>query len=197
MPLTGRIYSLPEGNPVVGGTRITSSWANTTLSDIGSVLTTTTAQLQDSSTHWLSTITGNDTITGNATPAITSYVAGQTFRFVSNGANITGNVTLAVNGLSAKSVTKSGNTALLASDIPSGAVAQVVYDGTRFQLISGGGSGNGATGGFGDKAFFENDITIAHDYTITTDKNAMSAGPVTLSSGVGITVPNGSVWTVI
>ena len=33
------VYSLPSGNPVVVGTTITSSWANTTLSDIASALT--------------------------------------------------------------------------------------------------------------------------------------------------------------
>jgi hypothetical protein len=32
-------YSLPAGNPVVSGTTITSSWANTTLNDIASALT--------------------------------------------------------------------------------------------------------------------------------------------------------------
>lgn len=32
-------YTLPAGNPVVSGTPISSSWANTTLSDIGSELT--------------------------------------------------------------------------------------------------------------------------------------------------------------
>jgi len=33
------IYSLPSGNPVVTGTTISSTWANTTLSDIASALT--------------------------------------------------------------------------------------------------------------------------------------------------------------
>jgi hypothetical protein len=32
-------YSLPTGNPVVSGTTITSSWANTTLADIGTEIT--------------------------------------------------------------------------------------------------------------------------------------------------------------
>jgi hypothetical protein len=32
-------YSLPAGNPVVGGTTITASWANTTLNDVASALT--------------------------------------------------------------------------------------------------------------------------------------------------------------
>jgi hypothetical protein len=33
------VYSLPSGNPVVGGTTITSSWANNTLSDLGTEVT--------------------------------------------------------------------------------------------------------------------------------------------------------------
>src|SRR5271156_1253489 len=32
-------YTLPSGNPVVTGTTISSSWGNTTLNDIASVLT--------------------------------------------------------------------------------------------------------------------------------------------------------------
>ena len=32
-------YSLPAGNPVVTGTTISSTWANTTLNDIASALT--------------------------------------------------------------------------------------------------------------------------------------------------------------
>jgi hypothetical protein len=33
------VYSLPAGNPVVGGTKITSAWANSTLGDLGTELT--------------------------------------------------------------------------------------------------------------------------------------------------------------
>ena len=33
------VYNLPSGNPVVTGTTITTTWANTTLSDIASSLT--------------------------------------------------------------------------------------------------------------------------------------------------------------
>ena len=55
----------------------------------------------------------------------------------------------------------------------------------------------GATGGGGDMAFFENQINITQDYTITTNNNAMSAGPITINDGVTITVPAGSVWTVV
>lgn len=62
---------------------------------------------------------------------------------------------------------------------------------------SGWGSVGGAVGGAGNPAFYENDITISQNYTITTNKNAMSAGPVTVNNGVTVTVPTGSVWSVI
>jgi len=57
--------------------------------------------------------------------------------------------------------------------------------------------GGAAKGGAGNYVFFENDITVTVDYTITTNKNAMSAGPITIASGVTVTVPSGSVWSVI
>lgn len=55
----------------------------------------------------------------------------------------------------------------------------------------------GARGGGSDEAFFENDATITTDYTITAGKNAGTFGPVTINSGATVTVPSGSVWTVI
>ena len=43
----------------------------------------------------------------------------------------------------------------------------------------------------------ENSATISADYTITTGNNALSAGPITINSGVTVTVPSGSTWSVI
>lgn len=58
-------------------------------------------------------------------------------------------------------------------------------------------SGNGATGGLGNPVFYENDQTVTADYTITTGKNAMSAGPITVNTGVTVTVPTGSNWIIV
>jgi hypothetical protein len=57
--------------------------------------------------------------------------------------------------------------------------------------------GGGATGGGSDDAFYENTANITSDYAITSGKNAMTAGPVTLGAGVTITIPTGSTWTVV
>jgi hypothetical protein len=57
--------------------------------------------------------------------------------------------------------------------------------------------GGGATGGGSDEVFFENGQTVTSNYTITNGKNAMSAGPITINSGVTVTVGTGEVWTIV
>lgn len=57
--------------------------------------------------------------------------------------------------------------------------------------------GGGATGGGSDDIFYENGQTVSTNYTITSGKNAMSAGPITIASGITVTVPSGSEWTVV
>ncbi len=43
---------------------------------------------------------------------------------------------------------------------------------------------------------WENSNTVSTNYTIASGNNALSGGPVTVASGVTVTVPSGSVWTV-
>lgn len=49
----------------------------------------------------------------------------------------------------------------------------------------------------GGMGYVENAATITQNSTINAGNNAMSAGPVTVASGVTVTVPSGSVWTVV
>lgn len=57
--------------------------------------------------------------------------------------------------------------------------------------------GGGATGAPGNNVFVENDQVVTADYTLTTGKNASSAGPITINTGVLVTVPTGAVWTIV
>lgn len=57
--------------------------------------------------------------------------------------------------------------------------------------------GGGATGGGSDDVFYENGQTVTTNYTLTTSKNAMSAGPVSINSGVTVTVPSGQSWVIV
>jgi hypothetical protein len=57
--------------------------------------------------------------------------------------------------------------------------------------------GGGATGGGTDDVFYENAQNVTTSYTLTTDKNAMTAGPVEIDSGVVVTIPSGASWVVV
>jgi len=154
------------GNIPLGGNKVTGLGNGTARTDALPV-----GQEQDGTALLITGIAGTNTITGNLTPAITAYTLGQAFRFISAGAN-TGAVTININGLGAKAITKSGATALSSGDIPAGAAVTIIYDGTQFQLSSGagsssgGGGGGGATGAGTDQVFYENDKLATGSYTI-------------------------------
>lgn len=65
-------------------------------------------------------------------------------------------------------------------------------DGSKLTGISA-----GATGGGDDRIFYENQRTVTTDYTIGSSNNAMSAGPITINSGVTITIPSGAEWSIV
>jgi hypothetical protein len=44
---------------------------------------------------------------------------------------------------------------------------------------------------------YENTQTVTTSYTITAGSSALSAGPVTLSNGVVVTIPSGSRWVIV
>ncbi len=58
-------------------------------------------------------------------------------------------------------------------------------------------AGGGANGNGTNEIFWENDQTITGDYSITNNKNAGSFGPITIQSGVTVTVGSGETWTVV
>jgi hypothetical protein len=57
--------------------------------------------------------------------------------------------------------------------------------------------GGGATGGGADTVFFENSLVVAVDYTIPSDKNAGTFGPITVADSITVTVPETSVWSIV
>lgn len=73
-------------------------------------------------------------------------------------------------------------------------MAGYIGGGASFALID---APAGATGGGSDEIFYENGQTITTDYEISASKNAVTAGPVTINTGVSVTVPTGSRWVVV
>jgi hypothetical protein len=121
--------STPTANIPMGTFKLTGLGAGTAATDAAQY-----GQLQAGATT-IAVVTGTDTLTGTLTPAITAYATGNLFSFVAANTN-TGAATIALNGLAAKNITKTGSTALAAGDIVSGRVYLIEYDGTRFQLLN-------------------------------------------------------------
>jgi hypothetical protein len=151
--------------------------------------------IQPTGTTILFDIQGTNSITGIASPTIESYVDGQIYVFQPANDN-TGATTLNIDSIGAKAIV------LTALPIGTGTLIAglnytVAYnqDNNNFDLL--GAPGGGATGGGGDKVFYENSQNVTVDYTITNGQNAMSAGPVTIDSGITVTVGPGEVWVVV
>ncbi len=70
------------------------------------------------------------------TPAITAYVAGQTFTFKAVNANTSTTPTVAVSGLTAKTITNTDGTALFVGQITANSIVRVTYDGTNMVIDS-------------------------------------------------------------
>lgn len=110
-------------------------------------------------------------------------------------ANITvdqqGRITLASSG--STSVTSIAGTA---NQITASASTGAVTLSTPSTFIAPGSikSTTGVTSGAG---IFENSATISANYSITAGNNGMSAGPITVASGVTVTIPSGSNWVVM
>ena len=83
----------------------------------------------------------------------------------------------------------------------SGAAGQFRYNSTTGSFEGYGSSwgsvGGGATGAGGDAVFVENELIVTTDYELSTNKSAMSVGPVTVNSGVSVTIPSGYTWVIL
>ena len=53
------------------------------------------------------------------------------------------------------------------------------------------------TGAGTEKVFYENENSVDASYTLTTNFNAVSAGPVTVASGITVTIPAGQAWVIV
>jgi len=186
------VYSLPAGNPVVTGTTISSSWSNTTLSDIATALTGSVAadgQTTMSGPLDMGSNKVTNVSTGTASGDAVNYSQFSTPTF-------TGNVTVTSVGYVKLPV---GTTAERSGTPVDGMIR---YNSTlgRYEGYANsawGGLGGGATGGGSDQIFIENGQTVTTDYTISASHNAGTFGPISIDDGVTVTIPDGSVWSIV
>lgn len=155
-------------------------------------------------THIVGTVVGN--VTGNVTGNVSGTAANVTgIVAVANGG--TGSSTaatakVALNVISAttgSAVTPTGTTAERDGS-PSTGFFRFNTTVTKFEGYNGtawGAIGGGATGGGSDEIFVENGQNVTTDYTVPSTRNAMSTGPITVDSGVTVTISSGARWVVL
>jgi hypothetical protein len=142
--------------------------------------------------------TGKTVLKGNTNPGTIVFnceanTHGQTVKAQAHSAGVTNTLTLPAGGdgelVSTVATQTLTNKSIAASQL-TGALPAI--DGSSLTGISA-----GATGGGSDQIFYENGQNVTADYTITNGKNAMSAGPITINSGVTVTVGSGETYTVV
>ena len=132
------------------------------------------------------TTTGNVTLGDGASDAVTINAATAT---IPNNLNFSGTGSIAV---------PNGTTGQRPGSPAAGMIRYNSTSGTFEGYTSSWGSiGGGATGGGGDQVFIENELTVTTDYTLSTNKNALSTGPITINSGVTVTIPSGQRWVIL
>jgi hypothetical protein len=137
----------------------------------------------------------------------TTRSSGKFTTLAANGAT-TLTSTLAVTGVATFAADSSFNSTG-ALKIPAGTTVQqptpvigmIRYDTTLGQFqgygTSWGSLGGGATGGGSDQVFVLNDQVVTTDYTIASTKNASSAGPISINTGVTVTISTGANWVIV
>jgi hypothetical protein len=171
------------------------------LSQLDSNFTTITNELND-----LNNYSNFSLDTGTANAIVCNFPAGITTTTIATGCEVsfeaananTGATTLlvqvnSVTILAATAVKNEDGSALSGAEFRLGGIYTVVYDGTFWVLAGGGGGGGAEAGG----AIYENTQSINANYTITTNKNGFSVGPITVASGVTVTVPSGSRYVIM
>ena len=191
--------------PVTG--ELTNTWGNVTNSTLTQFVENAIAGYQSqsvTSTNWtLTTTTPGDTanpstnqaryavLIATGTPAATRYIyapqQSKTYVVINN---CTDQSSIYIRGGTSSSYTTG-------VEIEAKGSALVAWDATVSDFVKIAGGGGGASGAGGDQIFFQNDKTVTASYTVPTGKNAGTFGPVTINSGVTVTVPSGSVWSVV
>lgn len=190
---TTRTYTLPDATVTLAGRSNSETFQNKSLESSTTFITDTSDATKKLQFNVAGITTGTTrTVTlpdANFTAVGTTTNQTLTNKDIDGGtATNTSRITTPKATLSTlNSLTRKEGTILFASD----AKRLFVDNGTSLSSVG------GATGGSSDDIFYENGQTVTANYTITTNKNAMSTGTITINSGVSVTVPGGSRWVIL
>jgi hypothetical protein len=148
-------------------------------------------------TEVLNATTLGSGVTGSSLTSV-GTLTGLTVSGTSNlaGVSVSGDISMTGTG----AIDVASGTAAERPGTPSAGMIRFNTDDTTFEGYNGsawGAIGGGATGGGSDKWAIEHDNTVNSSYTITANRNVISAGPITIASGATVTVGSSSNWAIV
>ena len=193
------------------------TWVTTTTGNLPNKTSSTKLSFNPSSgiltaTGFIGNLTGTATVAATLASTLGVSLGGTGVSTISG--LLFGNGTAAVTAASAAQiVTALGSTPVgLAGSISGGAVNKILYQSgtsttafTDAPTISGtvlGWNGSAlawisASNTVASDCIYENSRTISANYTLTTNKSGMSAGPITIASGYTVTIPSDGRWVIL
>jgi hypothetical protein len=183
----GSIDNTPIGSSTAHTGAFTNLSASGTLAVTGAATLSSTLGVTGNASFTNDLAVNGNTTLGNA--------SGDTITLNAATANVPNNLTFSGTGTIRL---PNGTTA----ERPSPTAGMIRYNTTEasfegYAAGAWGSIGGGATGAGGDQVFYENELTVTTSYTLTTARNAMSTGPITIDSGVTVTVPTGQRWVIL
>ena len=162
---------------------------------VNNIVTGVEVDIASSTTTDIGSVASNSVrVTGTATIASfgTTYRGPKFVRFASS-LTLTDSPALILPGATNISIT-AGDTCIVTPKATLGIADGWVVVALQKGVGSG---GSGATGATGNYVFYENDQTITGNYTLSNGKNAMTAGPITINTGITVTIPTGATWSIV
>jgi len=128
----------------------------------------------------LSGAAGSFNVNGNLTVGGTATITGEIFGAISN----------LYGGAANQIPYQSGTSTTTFINAPTLTGTALVYNGTGFVWST-------VASAVASGAIYENTQNITQTYTMTTGNNGESVGPITVASGVSVTIPSGSRWVIL